>query len=373
MELPALDWASRAEVVQNRVGRPGAFPPRLSVPALGLRVYERARCLPYQVLVAGNLVLPDSYRHYTAPRLANSRLRELTPYFDEYEPRPGRPPKLAGEYFYLGSEFPQAFGHVMTEQLSRLWGWPEAKRRYPGLRALVPVRKGDSLRGYELEIFSAAGIEVSDLVAVSGPVQVQKLIAAAPMLVNISYIHPGMKEIWDRVAAGLGAGAAVVDRPAKIFVSRRQGRGRRDCRNAEEVEGIFRENGFEIVFPEDHSLGDQVAMFEGAQAIAGYAGSGMFNVQFCREPKDVLIIRTTSYGARNEYLMSSVRGHRLRVLWCEPDVSHPPGGWSRAAFASSFAVDLDRDEQFLREQLSEMSRPRTSDGDLGPPLRPPSA
>ena len=365
-ELPAVRWPSRAEVVQNRVGRTGAFPPELSVPALGLRVYHHARCLPYQVLVVGGLVLPDSYRHYTAPRLANRRLRELTPYFDDYKQPVGLLPRLAGKYFYLGSEFPQAFGHVMTEQLSRLWAWQEAKQRYPGLRALVPVRKGDTLTSFEQEVFRAAGIGADELVPVRGPVRVDELVAAAPMLVNISYIHPDMARLWDRVGARLRAGASSTETPDKIFISRRQGGGRRDCRNGEEVERIFRESGFAIVFPEDYSLSDQVAMFEGARAIAGYAGSGMFNLQFCREPKDVLLIRTTSYGARNEYLIASIRGHRLRVLWCEPDIPQPPGGWSRAAFSSSFAVDLERDEAFLREQLSQMPDPPPAGSDTGP-------
>ena len=52
--------------------------------------------------------------------------------------------------------------------------------------------------------------------------------------------------------------------------------------------------------------------------------------------------------------MASVRGHRVRVLWCDPDVAQPPAGWSRAAFHSAFAVDLERDGPFLREQLRQM-------------------
>ena len=51
------------------------------------------------------------------------------------------PTYLLGPYFHIDGEIQGHFGHMITEQVSRLWAWEEAKRREPGLKALL-LRRG---------------------------------------------------------------------------------------------------------------------------------------------------------------------------------------------------------------------------------------
>jgi len=147
--------------------------------------------------------------------------------------------------------------------------------------------------------------------------------------------------------------AQITDRPDRIFCSRRPDL-KRACRNVTEVESFFREHGFTVVYPEDYSLPDQVALFDGASTIAGLAGSGMFTLAFCSEPKLVLMISSQAYTARNEYLISAARGHNLRVAWSRPETMHPEGMWQRAAFGSAFRVDLDHEGHYLRQVINDI-------------------
>ena len=70
-------------------------------------------------------------------------------------------------------------------------------------------------------------------------------------------------------------------------------------------------------------------IFDQAAVIAGFAGSGLFTMMFTELPKPVIIISSTSYTARNEYLIASAIGHDLTVIYSVPDIHHPRGGGQR--------------------------------------------
>ena len=71
--------------------------------------------------------------------------------------------------------------------------------------------------------------------------------------------------------------------PLRLFCSRRP--GKRSCHNAAEVEALFAAHGFAVVFPEDHPLPEQVRMVRDADVVAGFAGSGMFQIAFAGGPE----------------------------------------------------------------------------------------
>lgn len=350
-ERSAVTYASKSVVTMNRDQPPFKLATEITVPALGIREYNNVLCAPYQVLIAHGILLTDTYRHYLNTALTNGCTKEMTDRFARYTKTKRPTMDLTGPYFYLGSEVPQHFGHVMTEQLSRLWAWPEVKDRYPTAKALVDVRaRHDGLKPYEFAIFSAAGVAPDDLIGVKGPVRVETLIAAAPMLVNTQYVHPDIVDLWSRTAENLAGSAPARDYPDKIFVSRRDRLRNRQCTNAAEVEAFFVRRGFTVIYPEDYSMAEQVMLFRQARVVAGFAGSGMFTLCFCA-PKKVIMIWPDTYTSRNEFLICSVIGHDVTVFWCATNTGHPAEGWDAAAYQSSYAFDFVRDKARLAAAL----------------------
>lgn len=349
--IPAMTFRPAAGLSMNRERPPVPLASVIQVPTLGVREYNDVTCLPHQVLVSGGVLLPDSYRHYLNRTLTHRRITDLSNEF-AVRKRSSVTVDLPGSYFYLGSEFPQHFGHVMTEQLSRLWAWADVKAKYPTIRALVDLRRQyDSLQPWEIELFVAAGIAEEDLVAVSGAAKVEHLVAAAPMLVNTQYIHPSITKTWRRVAGFLAARAPQRKYPPRIFVSRRPTLKNRRCRNAEDVETFFRDSGFAVIYPEDHCLAEQAMLFRQADTVAGFAGSAMFNLAFC-EPTNVIMLWPETYTSRNEYLICSAAGHRLSIFWCQPDIDHPQGQWDYAAYQSTYSFDFEHDGRLLAEAVA---------------------
>lgn len=346
---PAQRFESRATVTESDSVRAGGFPAAYDVPAVSLREYRNALCTPGQVVTAGNVMLPDTFRHNQRSRMANRYAEDFAARFARPGSRTKNPERLEGSYFYLDSEFRGHFGHALTEQLSRLWGWRQAKEEIPDLKAVMALNKGRELAQFEVDLYAAAGIAPEDLVFVRDAVRVERLVGATPMLSQPDYVHPDLRELWAEVSAALAAGAPERDYPERFFCARRI--EKRPCRNAEEVEAYFAGHGFEVVFTEDYPLAEQARMFRSADVVAGFAGSALFNLALSGSPKRGIVISSESYTAQNEYMVSAVVGHQVDVAWSAAEIPMPEGRWQARAFHSPFTFDFGREGRFVDEVL----------------------
>ncbi|MFC7694916.1 glycosyltransferase 61 family protein [Paeniroseomonas aquatica] len=65
----------------------------------------------------------------------------------------------------------------------------------------------------------------------------------------------------------------------RLFVSRSKSASRQ-IENEDEVFAIAETYGFTRVFPQDLNFNDQLALFAGAEAVAGALGAGLANAAF---------------------------------------------------------------------------------------------
>jgi capsular polysaccharide biosynthesis protein len=316
----------------------------IEVPNLALREYYDVLCLTGQVVVKDNMLLPETYRHYLYPRLVNHVTTEIAPHFAQVRPDKRKPTQLAGSYFHFDSEWPGHYGHVLTEQMSRLWGWEAAKSRHPDLKVLLGRRPGATgVQPFEQTILEAVGVPSSDIVLVDGPVRVERLLAATPMFSMPQYVSPRIAPTWNIVGLTAGAQADSPLLPKRFFCGRNK--KTRLCHNSEAVEQVFAESGFKILYPEDLPFSSQVALFQQADVVAGYAGSALFTLCFCAKPKRVLMVSHESYKSNNEYLIAAVLGHEMDVFWSAADGRGPE---------SHYYFDFEREGHCLREVLSNL-------------------
>jgi len=349
-ERPGGEVRRQGYVRQYPVLHPRVEIATLLAPAVQLREYVNVVCSRGQVVTSGRWILPDTYRHNYRKRLVNRQMRELGPRFAAME-GPLEPTYLKGPFFHVDGEFQGHFGHMMTEQVSRLWAWEEAKRREPGLKALLLQRGRNELSSFEVELLGGAGIDAEDILFARGPVLVERLLSATPMFSQPGYLHPEITDLWDRMADRLTISIDQRDRPTRVFCSRKV--GKRNCHNSAEVEQLFADHGFAIIYPEDHSIGEQVAIFRHLRVVAGFAGSAMFNLVWPSTPKRVILVSHESYTARNEYLIAAARGHDIDVTWSLPDVPHGERN-TRKRFQSDFTFDMAREGAHLRRVLADL-------------------
>lgn len=345
--------------VTRQFGRDFADPHRATtfkVPDLHLRRYDRPTCTDGQVVASHGLLMPDTYRHFRGRRLGNRSVNDSSHWFGDLRPKIDGAAPLQGTYFHFDSEWPGHFGHTLTEQISRLWAFDQVKALDPQVKLLttLPTSRSDRKpQPWEIDLLTSFGVDAEDFAIFDAPVRPEVLYAATPMFSCPEYVHPDIEQIWRRIAQPLLARASQRDRPDRLFCSRRPAL-KRSCHNAAEVERFFTDRGFTVIYPEDHDLAEQVALFNAAEVIAGFAGSGLFTMAFCERPKTVIMISPESYTARNEWMFASVLGHRLHVAWSKPDVPHA-NGWSVEAFSSSFVVNLEQEGRYLADVIDSVT------------------
>ncbi len=315
------------------------------VPSLSLREHRDVTCAPYLVAHYDTFVLAASFREPERKRLLH---KDLTPGPYGYLAGPAAECEtLPGRWFYLDTNIPDHFGHAVTEQLSHVWGWAAAKERFPEIRALVFAPPSGEVSDWAWDLWEAAGLARSDVHVLHRPARAETLVTCSPMLRIGEYVHPGMRRIWGDAGERLSTPATRDSWPERVFHTR--GGHRRACRNRELVEDLFRGLGFEIVSPAQHSLAEQVQLARHARTIAGFAGSGMYQIAFTGEPKHVIAIGAESYAAHNEHLMAALLGHRLDLVVCRADVPRgDPPKFSAASYASSFEFDTSEDAETVR-------------------------
>ncbi len=355
--LPATAWEAAVDYRSNRDDR-ASVPDAFEVPELVLRRFDRPLCARGQVVTSRHLLLPATYRHFWRERLLNVHVIEKAPLFGSPWPRIRDPEPLPGAYFHFDCEWPGHFGHLLTDQVSRLWAWERVRAIEPEVKLLTTLQSTRSpyaLAPFEEQILDAFDVTPDDVHLFDAPCQPERLYTATGMYSLPAYVHPEMARLWDRIGDRLARNAPERPRAARLFVSRRPTL-KRGCHNSAELETIFAERGFEVVYPEEHPLAEQVAMFRAAEVVAGFAGSGLFTLALTSTPKRVLTLAPHSYTARNEYVIAAVRGHELTAVWSEPDVPHPVGGWTIEAFSSSFTFDLAREGTQLSEWFDTLAR-----------------
>jgi capsular polysaccharide biosynthesis protein len=355
VRVPGVTFGSRCEL---RTSGPPPRRPRteFSAPPMFLREYLNVSCAPRGLVIQRNLVAPDSFRHADGPVLGHQSLRPAGPRFARIPFQETRAGRLEGTFFHLDNPYRGHFGHALTDQVSRLWAWQQAKAAHPDLRVLLGVSAKFAYAEWERTLFSAAGIEPADIEIIAGPVHVDRLLSSRPMFAMPKHVHPGIVDTWDRIGAALRAQAPDRDYPARIFIGRRH--RKRRCENGTEVEALFSEHGFETIYPEEHPLPVQAELFHRADVIAGFAGSGLFSVIFTDLPKHLIVLNPSSYRANNEQLIASVRGHRLDLVVCQSSVQRQPGQRAKAAKNSPFRCDMDQEGRWLQETLRSVSSPR---------------
>ncbi|MFJ7286828.1 glycosyltransferase family 61 protein [Curtobacterium sp. NPDC098951] len=313
---------------------------------------------PVQVLsdglaVKGNTALPSSFRHARARDVKNDALRSLNQEFAVLRSAV-TPRYLEGSYYDLSSTLTGHFGHFVTETVAKLWGWQNAKRSMPDLKALYRTPATGRQPVLERAVFNAYGIADDDMVFVDDDVVVDNYVWSSYLWQNLSnyHFHPAILATWRKLRENL------VDRqqktPERIFISRSdRSSDNRACRNVEDLENRFADAGYSIVYPELLPFGEQATVFGNAKHVAGLAGSAMFNMLFAEQLEKVIVLSHNSYTARNEFLYSMALANELHYFWSRADLQHGKNGFSTQAFHSSWEFDFNQHGEALMKVLGD--------------------
>jgi hypothetical protein len=234
------------------------------------------------------MLLPDTYRHQLpADDVRNGT--EISPLFARLDMDLRVSSPRRGQRISVGLGMVRALRALMTEQLSRLWAWHNAKSRFPTSGSCSTKRESDEIAPWERGLLHAAGIAADDVMVIATPIQAEQVIRPRRCF-DAPLCEPSHRTGVGRCRRGL-ARWLVPLRPRRASSS--AGAARTLVHNRDRRNGLHRRRVHSCI-----SRGSAVRRtssdIPNAEVVAGYAGSYV-HLTLCESPKRVLLVCSEGY------------------------------------------------------------------------------
>ncbi len=190
---------------------------------------------------------------------------------------------------YCG-EFLEHWGHFLLESTTRLWY--VVQHRQPGQKLVFVARKGLKLNGNFKNFFELLGISPKDVLLIKRPTKIDSIIVPEASSALDNYYTKEFtipftqlkQNVWHQETKG-----TPLQSPKRIYLSRRKCKIRL-IMGEENLENIFKQNGFTIIYPERCPLKQLVSLLQSAEYLAGISGSAMHNALFCSQNTKLIVL-----------------------------------------------------------------------------------
>ncbi len=290
-----------------------------------ISVYQNPISYPVEIVATGNDfqggLVDNTTRQLVAEAvlLRHGRASQCMP-FQNHDDTTGLP-QIDGTFLY-GGILLNNFGHFLLESIGRLWAYNRFKNFDPYIFFYAPwgipdYKKKDH---YMYQLFRGFGIPVNRLVFFSEIVQLKKVIipeqkygfgkCRMPDNTFINFIQSF--NLPDHFNAGINAD--------KIYISRSQlpfNQGR--LFGEAEFEKYLQSNGYLVVYPEKHTLYEQLIMYKKAKQIIFCDGGAMYGtILFPHLSADIAIVaRRRDHRWNYKELTEHFYGYKKAVLWID--------------------------------------------------------
>lgn len=183
---------------------------------------------------------------------------------------------------YIG-RMEDAWGHFMHETLARVWYLvdnPNSNYKIAYIACGV-----DSL----LEYITFLGFPKEKFIRINEPTKFKEVIIPEECVRNNDVYHRKYKTIIDKMIKDIPPSSQ-----KKIYLSRALMPMQCKCLGENEIENVFRQNGYTVISPETLSPQGKIALMKGAETIVTAQGSGPYNVLFSNEGSKLVILNTSS-------------------------------------------------------------------------------
>jgi len=212
--------------------------------------------------------------------------------------------EIAEPVLYAGPLF-RHFGHALSESIHRLW--PRlVYRELNGIKVAFHPVNGVKLLPYLVEALNLHGITAKQVIRIDRPIKFSKLIVApqarlmAGPTLNSDYPALLDRSLAKRVpSAGEGR---------KVYLSRSKHAHTGSYYGESYIERFLLASGFEIIWPEDHTVHELVGILRSSSHAVFAEGSAIHALELCgtKTPDTFVIGRRKGSIPRFTPLLSSV-------------------------------------------------------------------
>lgn len=207
---------------------------------------------------------------------------------------------------YLGLAH-QQWGHFLIDIVQRLWIYFSKELNFKNEYSYVFSGFGDEKTSFGnnyQEFFRLFGIDIKDIEIINVPTQFKEIIVPDVSVYPGEYIHSVYRNIFARVTK---KAMEETIRPIKknIYFSRSHLKDLKEI-GEKKIEIAMEKAGFEILYPEELTLCEQIFYWQTADKIACVSGTIPHNCVFASKKLDLYIFSKTSNVVGYQFTMDTV-------------------------------------------------------------------
>jgi capsular polysaccharide biosynthesis protein len=193
-------------------------------------------------------------------------------------------PRLDADAVYLGN-IDHTFGHYILEHWSRAYAF--LREEYRAMKfVLVNDMRYQPIPQFVFELASLLGIPSQNLMIIRQSVQFRNVYVPECSFKLTSFSSKEIGALYAKIADNVPQVAPF----HRIYVSRTALKQRKTY-GEEKVQHVFEQNGYHIVYPEQHPLEEQIALMKNCRSLAGCAGTALHLALFMPPGGNVIQIR----------------------------------------------------------------------------------
>lgn len=210
---------------------------------------------------------------------------------------------------YFGPLIPH-YGHFLVTSLAR--AWLAIQPNYHDLPLICHSDHDvlDHFKGYMGVLVSALGLSASNFYAPTSDVRFTNLVIPSPAFVEEKLVHPDFVEPMHRIGDALFSSTSRHNNETPVWLSKSRMHKNSVAHvvNEDILEEMLADCGFDIIYPEQLSLPQQVELFSTRRHILGFAGSAFHNHIFSRNPPKLTCITLGDFVNSNLIMLDKING-----------------------------------------------------------------
>lgn len=212
------------------------------------------------------------------------------------------------------------WGHFLIEETARFWAIGKVKK----CKYVILDTSGVGIQKNFLEFLDLLGLKEADLIDVKEITRFNKVYIPTQCISKKKGYTKEFKSIFDKVVNNVELSSYNI--PKKIYLSRQLFVDAKQKEFGEiDIEKLFREAGYTVVYPELLSVSHQIAIFQKAEKIACVNGTIPLMILFGNSNLDITVFNKTSLLHDNLVQASNVTNIEPIYVdsYYEPIKNHP--------------------------------------------------
>lgn len=226
---------------------------------------------------------------------------------------------------YMGFWNP-CWGHAIIDNLKKLWflNTPDyVNLLKEGAKLIYLTIDNRPLPAYIHRIFQLANVDIDSFELISCLSRFKRIIIPDNSFIADNGQRYFTREYTETIQIiKQHAEVQLVDYPEKLYFTRTRLQNNRDI-GEKTIERVFRQKGYAVIAPEQHSVDTQIQMLMHCRAFASTEGSISHNCVFCNPETDVVILRKCNDVNKYQMAMNEVSDANVTYIDCHHSTRTP--------------------------------------------------